>query len=235
MPKKIITTILIATALCSLSACSKGKDESSQANTQAAQQEDNSSDETAANVITDNDNTVPADLDDAENYNIDELVYSNDSILHWYSIDENGELVPHSENTEPDDSGNELLDKFVEEGMIFDGMAILDFTKDVVNDGVAANESGLYEVFHREATVNFSASFTDLLNQEEEDTQILILEAIADSFKDTYGVDIVDIKCDGQPVITDCLNYDNTVNEAREAFKVDEPDYSVIEECYEEY
>ena len=103
-----------------------------------------------------------------------------------------------------------------------------------VSDGMGANADGIFEIFHTEGILDMSASFTDILNQEDEARQRLIFDAISESYKSTYGLDIVDIKCGGEPVITDYINYDDIVSEARAAFAVEETELPEFDAAYEE-
>ena len=151
----------------------------------------------------------------------------------WYVI-ENGQLTEKSDSAEPDEMGIGIIDKLVEAGMLVDGTTVMSFEKIPVSDGMGANADGIFEIFHTEGILDMSPSFTDILNQEDEARQRLILDAISESYKSTYGLDIVDIKCGGEPVITDYINYDDIVNEARAAFAVEETELPEFDAAYEE-
>lgn len=235
--KKAICISIAAAVMCSFTACSNNEStetdisETTTVTSEAAMEESEvetteSPDESSEVEMT--------TMDFDEDENSEELLYNSGDTLIWYTV-ENETLTEHSENTVPDILGTGIIEKLVESGMLVDGTKALSFEKATVSDGTAANDNGLYEVYHTEGIVDMSASFTDILNQEEEATQKLYLEAIAESYKKTYGLDIVDIKCNGNPIMTDYINYDNIVEEERQKFAVDADELPEVDECYIEF
>lgn len=235
MNNKILSLSLAAAVIFSLSACNKAETEQPQVSetTAAASETEQTTTESSVETMTQTEQAETTVSEDEEIIEGDELLYNTNASLVWYVI-ENGQLTQKSDSTEPDTMGIGIIDKLVEARMLVDGTTVLSFEKTPVSDGMGANADGIYEIFHTEGILDMSASFTDILNQEDEATQKLILEAISESYKSTYGLDIVDIKCGGEPVMTDYINYNDIVNEARAAFAVEEMDFPEFDAAYEE-
>lgn len=234
--KKILSLSLAAAIICTLSACSSAETEQAEVietTSAAAETVLTTTAETSAETTTQTEQAETTVTEDTEEIEGDELIYNTNSSLVWY-VAENGQLTEKSDSTEPDEMGIGIIDKLVEAGMLVDGTTVLSFEKTTVSDGTGATADGIYDIFHTEGILDMSPSFTDLLNQEDEATQKLILEAISESYKKTYGLDIVDIRCGGEPIITDYINYDDIVNEARSAFAVEETDLPEFDAAYEE-
>lgn len=235
--KKTLCISLAAAVMCSLAACSSETAEEVSETASAVSTETETEDsvtetsETAGSEQSETEeNASDIDLED----NIDDVFFGTSEAVVWYSID-GGTLTEHTENTVPDVMGTEIIDKLVEEGVLFDGAEAVSFERTSVSDGISSNSGGVYEIYHTEGILDMSEYFNELLNQSEEDMQKLYLEAIAQSYKKTYGLDIVDIKCAGMPVITDCINYDEIVSEERLQFAADDSEDSEEEACYIEF
>lgn len=235
MNKKILSLSLTAAVIFSLSACNKAEPEQPEVTetTSAALETSQTTTETSAETTARTEQAETTVSEDEEIIEGDELIYDTNASLVWYVI-ENGQLTEKSDSIEPDAMGISIIDKLVEAGMLVDGTTVLSFEKTTVSDGTGATADGIYDIFHTEGILDMSASFTDLLNQEDEAMQRLILDAISESYKSTYGLDIVDIKCGGEPVITDYINYDDIVSEARAAYAVEETDFPEFDAAYEE-
>lgn len=230
MRKKILSIFIVAATMCSLSACKK--EEPPAANNVIENTITTSiSSETATEETTPSIPNVEQD-DDDEKVEGEDLIFDNSQNITWYII-ENDKLIEKSESVTPDPMGMNIIDKLVEANMLIDGTKVLSFEKTIVSDGVGSNEDGIFEKFHREGTLNMCASFTDLINQEDESTQKLILEAIATSYKKSYDLDIVDIRCNGEYVMTDYINYNDIVEEERKAF-ISDDEILEFDACYEE-
>ena len=235
MKKKILSLSLAAAVIFSLSACNKAETEQTEVSetTSAVTETELAATEASAETAVQTEQSETTVSEDEEIIEGDELIYDTGDSLVWYVI-ENGQLTEKSDSTEPDEMGIGIIDKLVEAGMLVDGTTVVSFEKIPVSDGMGANADGIFEIFHTEGILDMSPSFTDILNQEDEATQKLVLDAIAESYKKTYGLDIVDIKCGGEPVITDYINYDDIVSEARAAFAVEETELPEFDAAYEE-
>ena len=235
MKKKILSLSLAAAVIFSLSACNKAETEQTEVSEtiSAVTETEPAATEASAETAAQTEQSETTVSEDEEIIEGDELIYDTGDSLVWYVI-ENGQLAEKSDSTEPDEMGIGIIDKLVEAGMLVDGTTVMSFEKIPVSDGMGANADGIFEIFHTEGILDMSPSFTDILNQEDEARQRLILDAISESYKSTYGLDIVDIKCGGEPVITDSVNYDDIVNEARAAFAVEETELPEFDAAYEE-
>lgn len=165
-----------------------------------------------------------------------DLIFSNSLPLTWYTV-KDGQMVENVDNENvADEAGEDIINKMIEAGMLIDGTKALSFEKNVISDGISENANGIFEIFHKEGVLNMTPSFTDILNQEDEETQKLILNAISESYKKSYGLDIIDIKCDGAAIMTDYINYDDIVNDEREKLLSESSNESTeYDACYEEF
>lgn len=231
--KKAICISIAAAVMCSFTACNNNEPtETEVSKTTIAAESTSEVTTTETTEETSEISMTTIDLDDDDIS--EDMLYNGSDALTWYTV-ENGALTEHSESTEPDIEGADIIEKLVDAGMLVDGTKAMSFEKMTVSDGTAVNSDGLYEVYHTEGILDMSASFTDILNQEDEDTQRLYLDAIAESYKKTYGLDIVDIKCAGNPVMTDYINYNDIVEEERQKFTVDDDNLTDTEDCYIEF
>lgn len=230
--KKIAISVAVSIIILLLAGCNK--------DTQSE-----SSGEMAATELTTSEAKGSADASTQTEQPIQEETTSYDELrdhimdsiskngLVWYSV-ANGELTKETDASVTSYDETDLFEKLQNAGTVGIEVYLKGSNIEVVDDGFFTTSEGVVERYHLEMIVDISLPFTDMLNQLDEEGQRNILDAVAKSYKESFGVEIVRVRCNGEPIMTDNLNFESIVDEEVETYRASIPESVEGDACYYE-
>lgn len=232
MKKIAISAVISIVLLLSLSGCNKSP-QNEPSKTIADTKATTSETEGSIEVTTNAEQPVQEETTSRDEFHDHIMDNLSKNGLVWYSVT-NGELTRETDASANLYDEKDLFEKLQSAGTLGIEVYLKGSNIEVVDDGFFTTTEGVVEKYHLEMIVDISLPFTDMLNQLNEKEQRNILDAVAKSYKESFGVEIVRVRCNGEPIETDNLSYEVIVDEEVENYRASIPESIEEEACYYE-